>query len=252
MTKLTILGCGASAGVPVIGCKCSVCLSSSPYNKRSRSAILIQSDRSNVLIDCGCDIREQLLKHKIDRLDGLIITHDHADHTSGLDDLRIFKLLHGQTINLYTDAGTLNALTTKYDYLFNTDILKPHAVDFYSKLNIGDIELQLFEQDHGTMKSLGIRVGDVVYSNDIINYPEESKQYLRNTKTIIMDCVDYKSFPTHSGLDLVMNWYNEFKPESMYLTNMSHMIDYFEIKARLPTNIIPAHDGLSLTTYFNL
>ncbi len=226
-----------------------MCLSASPYNKRRRSAILISSPTTKVLVDCGPDIRNQLLGEKIDSLDAVILTHDHADHTNGIDDLRIFKLVHGKKLDLYTEHTTFAAISERYSYLAKIDAIALHAIDFGSKLQIGDIELQFFRQDHGTMDSLGIRVGDIVYTNDVIAFPEESKQYLYNAKTMIMDCVDYKSFPTHSGLDLVMQWSDEFKPEQIYLTNMSHGIDYFDIQSKLPYNIKPAYDGLKIACF---
>jgi phosphoribosyl 1,2-cyclic phosphate phosphodiesterase len=249
MQTLKILGCGASCGVPIIGCKCEVCKSDSPYNKRRRSAILISSDSTKILVDAGYDIRNQLLGENIDHLDAVIITHDHADHVNGLDDLRVFKLIYEKKLPLYAEHATLASMSKKYDYLFNSGTLEVHAVDFNSSLKIGDIELGLFRQDHGTIDSLGIRVGDVVYSNDVIAFPEESKQYLRGAKTMIFDCISYDSTPTHSGLDLIMKWREEFKPEQIYLTNMSHRLDYFDIQTKLPYDIKPAYDGLKISCF---
>jgi phosphoribosyl 1,2-cyclic phosphate phosphodiesterase len=245
-TTLTILGCGSSLGVPIIGCKCPVCLSASPYNKRRRSSILISSNSTKILIDAGPDIRNQLLGADINDIDALIITHDHADHTSGIDDMRIFRLIYGKRLDIYAETQTINSIAQDYNYLISIDAIKLHAIEFGSKLKIGDIELQFFCQDHGTMDSLGIRIGSLVYANDVITFPKESKKYLRNADTIIMDCVDYKSLPTHSGLDLVMQWAQEFEPKQIYLTNMSHRIDYFDIQAKLPYNIRPAYDGLKI------
>lgn len=245
MQKLTILGCGSSWGVPVIGCKCKVCISSSPYNKRNRSSLLIQSDTTNILVDSGFDIRTQLLNFNIDRLDALILTHDHADHVCGLDELRVFHDLHRQKpLDLYTDHSTLDIITKRIDYLMKRKIFHPIGIDFESEHIIGDIKIQFFLQDHGCMDSLGMRLGNIVYTNDVIRYPEESKKYLYNVDVMIIDCVDYKATQTHIGLPEVIEWYNEFKPKMMYLTNMSHDIDYFEIQKILPEGVMPAHDGL--------
>ncbi len=244
MPRLQILGCGSSWGVPVASCKCDVCLSDSPFNKRNRSSLLISDEATNILVDCGFDIRHQLLKYDICKIDAAILTHDHADHVSGLDELRVFKILHGIVPDLYSDTGTLNVIMERFAYLFDSKLFTPKAIDFYSKLKINDIELQFFKQDHGVMDSLGFRIGDVVYSNDLIDYPQQSKQYLKNSRIWIMDCIDYKSTLTHCGLDRVMKWKQEFSPQKIYLTNLSHDLDYFELKSKLPSDIEPAYDGL--------
>lgn len=247
MQKLTILGCGSSWGVPVIGCKCKVCTSDSSYNKRNRSSIIIQSDTTSILVDSGFDIRTQLLKFNINRLDALILTHDHADHVCGLDELRVFHDLHGhKSLDLYTDHNTLDIITHRINYLMRRKVFNPIGIDFESEHIIGDIKIQFFLQDHGSMDSIGMRIGNIIYTNDVIRYPEESKKYLYKADVIIIDCVDYKSTPTHVGLPEVIQWYNDFKPKQMYLTNMSHDIDYFEIQKILPEGIMPAHDGLVL------
>lgn len=245
MLEITILGCGSSCGVPLIGCKCSVCISPSPYNKRLRSAILIRSKTTNLLVDFGCDIRQQLLREDIDRLDGVILTHFHSDHMSGFDDLKIFKILHDNKPALYTDIESLAQLKDKYHY-FGSDLVDLNTVGFYSKIKIGDIDVQLFKQDHGTIASLGLRVGDLVYTNDLIAFPEKSKVYLRDARVMIMDCVGYSSVSTHAGLDLIMQWREEFKPEMIYLTNMSHKIDYFEVTDHLPKDVVPCYDGMKI------
>jgi len=246
MHKLTILGCGSSWGVPVIGCKCAICLSDSSYNKRLRSAITIDNEQNKILVDCGFDIRSQLLKYDIDRINAIILTHDHADHVCGLDELRVFHDLHGITPKFYSDHKTLDIVMKRYKYLFDRGVFHPIGIDFNSRHKIGDIEIQFFRQDHGVMDSLGMRIGDTVYTNDVMRYPEESKQYLYNANTWIVDCVDYKSTPTHAGLKCVIAWMEEFKPKKMYLTNMSHEIDYFHIESILPPGIKPAYDGLIL------
>ncbi|MES2215508.1 MAG: MBL fold metallo-hydrolase [Pseudomonadota bacterium] len=246
MQYLTILGCGSSWGVPVIGCKCKTCSSPSSYNKRSRSSIIIRDGVTSVLVDFGGDVRNQLLRENIDRLDAVILTHDHADHCSGLDDLRIFSLIHGMIPKFYSDHNTVDVVTKRYSYLFDKKALEPIGVDFDAKIRVGDIEIQLFKQDHGVMDSLGLRIKNTVYTNDVLRYPEESKQYLRNAKIWVADCVDYKSTGSHIGLDQAIQLYEEFTPERVYITNMSHDIDYFDIQPQLPQNVSPAYDGLRL------
>ncbi len=244
--KLTILGCGSSWGVPVIGCKCEVCVSGKAKNNRARSSVLLQSDVATLLIDFGFDIRQQLLKMNISQLDAAILTHDHGDHVSGIDELRIFKILHKHVPKIYSDYNTIDVITERYKYLFDSGVLEAKKVDFYSSIKVGDIEVNLFKQDHRVMDSIGIRIKDTVYTNDVVDYPEESKSYLANAKIWIIDCVDYESTDNHLGLKQVLKLYKELNPQKVYLTNLSHLFDYDELKSKLPENIEPAYDGLSI------
>lgn len=244
--KLTILGCGSSWGVPVIGCKCTVCRSHKPENKRARSSVLVSDHATNLLIDFGFDIRNQLLKMDVDRLDAAILTHDHGDHVSGIDELRIFKILHNHVPKIYSDHSTIDLITERYRYLFDSGVLEAQKLDFYSSISFGNIKVNLFKQDHRVMDSIGIRIKDTVYTNDVVAYPEESKKYLENAKIWIIDCVDYESTDNHLGLKQVLELHEEFKPKKVYLTNLSHLFDYDELKSQLPKNIEPAYDGLTI------
>lgn len=246
MLVIKILGCGSSAGVPVIGCNCSVCSSTSPYNKRNRSAILVSGIDTQILVDFGFDIRHQLLKAKVHKLDGAILTHDHADHVSGIDDLRIFYYLSNSPLKIYTDFNTGNKIKNRYHYLFDNNLLELSSIDFYSKVRIKNLELQFFKQNHGNIDSLGIRIADFVYSNDIINFPEESEQFLKNINTWVLDCVDYISTNIHSGLDKVLKFNQKYQPQKILLINMSHTIDYYAILEKLPANIKPLYDGFTI------
>lgn len=246
MKELIILGCGSSAGVPVIGCKCNVCISDHPYNKRLRSSIFIRSESTNILVDFGFDIKSQLIMADVSRIDAAILTHIHADHSSGIDELSIFKILHDNIPILYSDSVTIDLITKMHEYLFKGGFLLPQKIDFYSSMTIGDISLQFFKQCHGSINSIGLRVDGVVYSNDVVGYPEESLQYLADASVWIIDCVNYEGAVTHFGLEQVLDLYNKFKPSKVYLTNLSHRFDYFELKNILPDNIEPAYDGLKI------
>lgn len=242
MLKVTVLGCGPSLGVPVIGCKCLVCTSDSIYNKRSRSAIYIQANKSKILVDFGCDIRNQLINSSITQIDGVIATHSHADHVNGIDDLRVFAKLQNKALDIHTNIDTSNFLLKHYAYLFDQKILKLEVVNFNEEISIKDQKVQIFRQDHGRIDSLGIRVNGFVYSNDLADFPVESVKYLQNIDVWILDCIDYKSNDRHSGLDKILFWNNQFRPNKIFLTNMHHNIDYYEIKNKLPNNIFPLYD----------
>lgn len=248
MLQATILGCGSSVGVPVIGCECDVCSSDSQYNKRTRSAIYISDERSQILIDFGYDIRFQLLREKVKKLDAAILTHDHSDHINGIDDLRVFCFLQNKPLDVYFSAEN-QKIVDKYSHLFTPTNapLSAKVVNFFDRITIKDTKLQFFKQYHGSINSLGIRIKDFVYSSDISEFPKESEKYLHNIKTWVIDCMDYTSNKNHSGLDKVLKWNEIYQPQQMLLTNMRHTIDYHKVQKILPNNISPLYDGYKFT-----
>ena len=244
MLEITILGCGASLGVPVLTCKCNTCLSNDPYNKRARPSILISKGDTNVLVDFGLDVRMQLMRENINRLDAAILTHDHADHVGGIDDLRVFGYDAGTPLPIYSDSKTIDIISNRYNYMRKEKRITMHKLPGFECMhNIAGVDIQFFEQDHYSMKSLGLRIGDFVYTNDDIEYPESSDKFLSGAKTWVIDCMDYTSTLAHFGLDKVLECAEKYKPEFVWLTNMSHTIDYFEIQKQLPDNIKPLYDG---------
>lgn len=254
MLQVTVLGCGSSLGVPVIGCDCTVCVSHSNYNKRSRSAIVISDGESKILVDFGFDIKGQLIREGVVELDGAFLTHYHADHSSGIDNLKVFTYIKKQSFEIFADEYTANQVKLHHGYLFK-DIrmpdgkflgmshLKMHAVDPYAIFKIKTLELQLFLQRHGDIYSSGIRIGNFVYSNDVVDFPPRSQEYLYDIDTWVLDCCDYKSNYSHAGMDKVLEWAKKYKPKRIFLTNLSHRIEYEEVIKRLPDNIKPLYDG---------
>ena len=248
MLKVTILGCGGSLGVPRIGCDCSVCCSDSIYNKRTRSAIFIESTRAKILVDFGYDIKNQLIKENVREIDAAILSHDHADHVSGIDDLRIFSFIQKEALSIYTENATATRIRQRYAYLFESRQLISKPLSFYDKFNIKDLEVQLFKQNHGSIDSLGIKINNFVYSCDVADFPIESRNYLHNLDVWIVDCRDYSSNSRHAGLDKVLEWNEEFKPKKIYLTNLAHGLDYHELLNSLPRHIKPLYDGFKFIT----
>jgi phosphoribosyl 1,2-cyclic phosphate phosphodiesterase len=246
MLQITILGCGSSLGVPVIACDCKICLSSLIYNKRTNSSIYIDDGNSQILVDFGFNIREQLIRENIKKLDAAILTHYHADHVSGIDNLRIFPFIQKKPLEIYSDSATMTRTENNHKYLFAADKLIARPIDFFAKLKIDDIAVQFFRQNHGNIDSLGIRIKDFVYSSDVAFFPEESKAFLQNIKIWVIDCVSYESNPTHAGLDKVLQWNDQYKPWQILLTNMNHLIDYYEISKILPNNIKALYDGYKI------
>ncbi len=243
--QITILGCSFSLGVPVIGCNCLVCQSSSSYNKRTRSAIIISDNDSKILVDFGTDIRNQLLRENISYLDAAILTHEHADHVAGIDDLRVFVSIHKQLpLNIYLAKDIEYIIREQNKYLLQRKQIMLKPVDNYQLIKIKNITLQLFSQIHGNINSLGIRVGDFVYSSDVSDFPAESLKYLKGIKTWILDYRGEKSNYSHAGLDKILLWDKKFKPEKIFLTSLDHNIDYHQIVDSLPPHIQPLYDGL--------
>jgi phosphoribosyl 1,2-cyclic phosphate phosphodiesterase len=246
MLQITILGCGSSLGVPVIGCSCSVCKSASRYNKRSRSSIFITDGKAKILVDFGFDIKDQLIREDIDKLDAAILTHDHADHVSGIDNLRVFKFLQGFPLEIITDKETADVIGQRYNYLFSKNILSLKSIQFFDYFQIKDLRIQSFKQHHDSICSLGLRIHNFVYSTDITKFSNGSEEFLHNIDTWVMDCLDYKSNLAHAGLDQVLKWDQEFQPKQIILTNMGHNIDYHKIILKLPPHIRPAYDGMKI------
>ena len=251
MIKVTILGCGASLGAPVLGCSCKVCTSPHPKNKRLRSSILIshqtQHETKNILVDCGFDIKQQLMTHGVTSLDAVILTHHHADHLSGIDELRVFSKLNGKNqLPIYISCDSDDKVSQCYDYMFKYEHLKKYVTQYYQKIEISGMEIEFFKQNHVVMDSFGIRINNFVYANDVAFFYDESEKYLQNMDVFLVDCCDYQSSRVHAGLERVLCWQEKYSPAKTYLTNLSHKIDYFEIQKQLPQNIIPAYDGLTI------
>jgi phosphoribosyl 1,2-cyclic phosphate phosphodiesterase len=254
MTRIIILGCGSSAGVPVIGCKCAVCLSEDSKNYRGRSSILIEDKDTRIVVDTGYDFRMQMLREKIDRIDAVIYSHAHADHINGLDDIRAFNYILDRPMNVYGAEETLREVETRFEYVFKPHAagqqwyvasLVPNIVGYGQEFSIGSIAIKTFRQVHGKMMVLGMIInGLAAYSTDLNALPEESIEALYGIETWIVNCLGYVPYPSHAHLDLVLSWVEKIKPGRVVLTNMGHMIDYHEIMSKLPNNIVAAYDGM--------
>ena len=250
MLEATVLGCGCSLGVPVVGCNCAICKSNNPFNKRQRSSILITDKINNtkVLIDSGPDIKNQLLQNNIDDIDAIILTHAHNDHIIGLDDIRIVSIKNGnKAIDLYANEQTMFRVLGMFNYLHLQKNINPILIKYYSEVSVGKIKLQTFKQHHHEqMNSTGIRINNFVYANDVISFPDESLKYLHNADAMLVDCKNYEDTDIHAGLGTVMKWNDIFKPKKMFLTDMSHKIDYDEVKSKIPENVQPCFDGMKI------
>jgi phosphoribosyl 1,2-cyclic phosphate phosphodiesterase len=251
--KLQILGCGTSAGVPRIGNDWGACDPIEPRNRRSRASILIETKGKRLLVDCGPDMREQLLKTNVDRIDGVIVTHDHADHCHGIDDLRALAQILGNPVPLYARASVLEQLAARFSYIFRgttfyNAVAQPVALD--SELTFGGATLRFVDQPHGKITSLGMRIEEggrsAIYAIDFNDLTGEMRKLYQGADVWIADCLSRRPHPTHTHLDAVLVWAEEMGVGKLYLSHMNNSMDYQTLVAELPEWAAPAHDGLEI------
>jgi phosphoribosyl 1,2-cyclic phosphate phosphodiesterase len=252
--KLTILGCGASAGVPVIGCDCAVCTSPNPKNQRSRVSVLFEVDERRLLVDCSPDMRSQALRQGMKTVDAILFTHDHADHTHGIEDVRAFNYHRGGLVQAWADGPTAASLRTRFGYVFREP--KPEYGWFAPALQLHEIpeplrpfeaagvEVIPFPQTHGRTRSLGFRVGDMAYSTDVNALDDAAFEALRGVRIWVVDCLRMQPSFSHSYPPQTLEWIARVKPERAILTHMSHELDYDQLAALLPEGVEPAYDGM--------
>lgn len=253
---VTILGCGASGGVPLIGCACPVCTSSDPKDTRTRSSILVEQGGTTLLIDSSPDLRAQALREGIRTVDAILYTHDHADHTHGIDDARSFNFHRKGSLPIYGTAETMASITQRFGYAFGAPAgpdgvwFKPSLgvkeINDYDEFTVGSIDILSFLQHHGKGNSTGYRIGNFAYSPDVHNFPEESLQVLEKLDVWLVDCLRYREAPTHAHLEKTLAWIDRLKPRLSILTHMAHEMRYETLKADLPANVIAAYDGMRI------
>lgn len=252
MMKVTVLGCGSSGGVPLIGNIWGACDPANPKNRRTRASILVEQGGTTVLVDTSTDMREQLLACDLKHLDAVLYTHAHADHCHGVDDLRSVNWLTQKPIDIYADSRTLKDLCDRFPYIFshagNGNFFKPAVLahEITGPFNVGHVFAKPFGQTHSFSHSLGFRFGDFAYSTDANALDDKAFEALRGIKTWIVDCVRMEPHPTHAHLQQTLEWIDRVKPERAYLTHMSHEMDYDALVKILPAGVLPAHDGLIL------
>jgi len=261
--KVTILGCGTSGGVPRIGNIWGACDPNNPKNRRRRCSLLVQRNdalgATTVLVDSSPDIREQLLDAGARWLDGVVYTHDHADHVHGIDDLRMVAYNGHRRVETFYDATTGWILRQRFDYCFETPpgseypaILNGHEIKAGEVVHIegagGVIDALPFRQRHGQVETLGFRFGGIAYSPDVSDFPEETLEHLKNLDVWIIDALRYSPHPSHLSVDEALSWIARVKPKRAVLTHMHVDLDYARLASELPSGVEPAYDGLVLTT----
>ncbi len=266
--RLTILGCGSSGGVPRIGGEWGACDPSEPKNRRSRCSLLVERKRldaawgpqttTSVLVDTSPDMRDQLLRADVTRLDAVLLTHCHADQTHGLDDLRAFWVRDRRRMPVYMDEATADAMLRRFDYCFEQPAGSPYPPVAEARVSLapgvvtvvegpgGLIESLALDQDHGTMPTLGFRFGPAAYSNDVVELPEATLAELRGLDLWIVDALQEAPHITHAHVAKTLSWIERLGPKRAILTNLHHSLDYAALSARLPDHVTPAYDGMRI------
>lgn len=258
--KLTLLGTGSSGGVPRVGGDWGACDPNEPKNRRLRCSALIEvwdaetpTEKTIVLIDTSPDMREQLLAAEVKRLDAVVFTHDHADQTHGIDDVRALAIINRARIKTYMDEATASTLYRKFEYAFQGANAYPAIYDVqplispYQTFQLngpgGTVEFLPVDQEHGHIRSLGFRIGDVAYCNDLNELPLKSKQFLGGLDLLVIDALRYTPHPSHAHLDKTLAWIDELKPKRAVLTNLHVDLDYKTLTQELSDHVEPAFDG---------
>jgi len=251
--KLIILGCGSSVGVPRIDGVWGKCSKNNKKNNRSRCSAIILKGSNSVLIDTSPDIRNQLLINKIKNISSVIFTHEHADQTNGLFELRPFFWKHRKKINVYGNSKTINILKDKHDYLFKRTsnyppIVKGNIVS--SKFSLGKsnekIDFKIANVKHGKTKSLIYIFEKIAYISDCKDFSILKMKNLKNLNYLILDCLKFKKHSTHFNLDESLYIHKCLKPKKTILTNLHHDLDYNSLSKKLPSNVTPAYDGFTI------
>lgn len=252
---LTILGCGTSTGVPLITCQCSVCRSRHPRNKRLRASAWVQIQGKSLLIDTSPDLRQQALKNRIPRLDAILYTHPHADHTHGIDDIRSYNFSQNAAIPAFGNEWTVRELRAKFPYIFQSGPseggglpqMQLHQFDAnVPQLDIVGIPVTPISLHHGSKESVGYRIKSVAYITDCSLIPSASLDRLTGLSVLVLDCLRLSPHGTHFNLDQALQTLEQVRPKKAYLTHLSHEFDYPKWSKRLPKGVALAYDGLRI------
>lgn len=258
--RITILGCGAAGGVPLIGPDWGACDPNEPRNRRRRVSILVDGGSAHgpILVDTSPDLREQLIDAQVGRVGAVLYTHFHADHVHGIDDMRGLNRRQGAVIPAYGTADTLAALRKRFSYVFDPPPISNGLPAFYKpclearpfvsgeRFTAAGIEVLPFEQGHGYTTTIGFRFGAAAYSTDVVELSDAAFDALAGIDLWIVDCLSDKPFPTHAHLARVLEWVERVKPKRTVLTHMTPDLDYQRLRRELPKSIEPGYDGMVL------
>ena len=252
--KITFLGTGTSQGIPVIGSNHPVCKSIDPKDKRLRVSALVSWEDYNYVIDCGPDFRAQMLANEVLKLDGILFTHEHSDHTAGLDDIRPYFFRQGD-VPIYAHKRVADSLKRRFDYIFADENRYPGApavavnlIDKDHPFSIGGIKVTPIEASHNRIKVLGFRIKDLTYLTDVKTMTSVEMEKVKNSKVLVVNALREEPHHSHFNLEEALAFIEQVRPETAYLTHISHMLGFHEeVEKKLPKNVHLAYDNLTIT-----
>ncbi len=257
--RLTLLGTGTSMGIPQIGCSCAVCRSEDPRDQRTRTSALVEVNGSTILIDTPPELRLQLLRSRVRRIDAVLYTHQHADHVHGIDDLRSFSLRRQSPLPLYGPEATISHIGLAFNYIFDGSIVpiegtsKPalslHVLEADAAVSIAGVDVLPLQFEHGHATVFGYRIGDIAYLTDVKRVTEAHCKQLQGVKVLVLNALWWREHPTHLSIGEAIAVARDVGAERTYLTHLTHETGHRELLGRLPAGVEPGHDGLSLEIF---
>ncbi|GAA4277422.1 MBL fold metallo-hydrolase [Aquimarina mytili] len=251
--EVIFLGTGTSQGIPIIGSDHPVCLSNDPRDKRLRVSVLVSWDEYTYVVDCGPDFRQQMLSNNVSRIDGIVFTHEHADHTMGLDDIRPFFFRQGD-IPIYAHERVLKALKTRFDYIFASENKYPGAPSVIENelknqsFTLGNLDVMPINTMHNRLQVFGFKFKDFAYLTDVKTIEEQEKSKLKGVKVLVVNALRIEPHHSHFNLEEALEFIKEIQPERAFLTHISHMLGFHaEVEKELPANVFIAYDNLKIT-----
>ncbi len=251
--SITFLGTGTSQGIPVIGSKHPVCLSDNPKDKRLRVSVLVSWEDKNIVIDCGPDFRQQMLSNPISDLEGILFTHEHADHTAGIDDIRPFFFRQGD-ISIYAEDRVVKALQRRFDYIFADEnrypgapAVKVHTLKEDQQFKIGKQLITPIRVYHNRLPVMGYRIGDFAYLTDVKQVEEDEIQKLQGLECLVVNALRIEPHHSHFNLEEALAFAKRIGAKATYFTHISHLLGFHdEVQAKLPDGIFLAYDNLKI------
>jgi len=251
--KVYFLGTGTSQGIPVIGSDHEVCKSQNPKDKRLRVSVWVHTENTSIVVDCGPDFRQQMLTSKCSKVDAILFTHEHADHTAGIDDIRPFNFRHGE-IPIYAHSRVIENLKKRFDYVFETENRYPGAPSVKAievannvPFTVGDIQVVPINAYHANLQVFGFKMNDFAYLTDVKTIEPDEIEKIKGVKVLVINALREESHHSHFSLQEALDFVTLVQPEKAYLTHISHLLGFHdEVEAKLPSNVFLAYDNLEI------